>query len=166
MTTSDDNYQQSPLARAVAKARGDILTEADMKASIDFLNEAAGKIQAFSGSLEAEQPASLQLLIEFREHLNQRISELSTPSSPPPADSLRFVNANVYTQSDMDAALTKAIADERERCAKVADAVVADIDSITEPTAHGYGKRTAGLQIAAAIRRDDTADTQTEGAKK
>lgn len=79
--STTDSYQQSPLARAVAKARGDILTEADMKANIDFLNDAAGKIKAFSSS--SEQPESLQLLIEFRDHLDRRISELSSPSSPP-----------------------------------------------------------------------------------
>lgn len=34
-----------PIARAVAKARGDILTEEDMKANIDFLNAAAKVIK-------------------------------------------------------------------------------------------------------------------------
>jgi hypothetical protein len=44
-------------------------------------------------------------------------------------------------------------AEERERCAKIAEGIIAEVDSIPEPTAHGYGKRTAGLQIAANIRR-------------
>ncbi len=72
-TTTTDDYQ-SPLSRAVAKARGDILTEDDMKANIAFLNDAARKIQTASS-----EPDNLQLLIEFRDHLNRRISELFAP---------------------------------------------------------------------------------------
>ncbi len=49
-----------------------------------------------------------------------------------------------------------------ERAAKIADAVVADIDSIPEPTAHAYGKRTAGLAIAAAIRKGVAMSSSTD----
>lgn len=51
--------------------------------------------------------------------------------------------------------IDKALQARDERATKIAEAVVADIDSIPEPTAHAYGKRTAGLAIAAAIRKDN-----------
>lgn len=78
-TTNDDDYQ-SPLSRAVTKARGDILTDDDMKVNIDFLNNAVRKIKTSSEPVESN---NLQLLMGFREHLNRRISELSTPNCAP-----------------------------------------------------------------------------------
>lgn len=76
-----ENYE-SPLARAISKARGDIRTDEDMQSNIDFLNNAARQIKEFSES--PKLPDSLQLLIEFRDHVNRRISQLSTPASAPP----------------------------------------------------------------------------------
>lgn len=46
------NETRTPLAAAVSKARGDILTDADMKANIDFLNKKAAQIK--SGVAEGE----------------------------------------------------------------------------------------------------------------
>lgn len=97
-TETPDNEPQSPLAQAVAKARGDILTEDDMKANIDFLNSAARRIK--SGDASAE-PGGLQLLIEFREHLNRRISELSTPESAP-APPVAEARTELPSQARMD----------------------------------------------------------------
>lgn len=128
-TNVNDEYEQSPLARAVAKARGDILTEADMKANIDFLNDAAGKIKSFSDL--REQPESLQLLIEFREHLNRRISELSSPSSPPelevtpeakaevPRIAGRLTNLNFQGRCDHRVVLTASCDDCRTASAEL-----------------------------------------------
>ena len=52
------------LSDAIAKARGDILTEDEMKANIDFLNEMARRIKEFSvephGGEVLEQKTPLQ----------------------------------------------------------------------------------------------------------
>jgi hypothetical protein len=54
----------------------------------------------------------------------------------------------------IDAALTKAIADERRTCVARADKFCQHFDTLSER----FKK-----QLRSAIRRDDTANTQTEG---
>jgi hypothetical protein len=74
----------------------------------------------------------------------------------------------------IDAALTKAIADERERCARAICLFCAEPEHYGPPKEIEGSKRAWHSDLrndcngvvqcqAAAIRRNDTADTQTEG---